>query len=106
MSILVAQPRVEQPLNLITSFIASRGALYETLLALAACHGGQDGPWLDELEASFIRNTKNVNFSGVRMEAETAAVEAALRNLQMVVGSVRRRLHQGSTSTGQLPKRS
>ncbi len=39
-----------------------------------------------------VRQTKNMTFTGTSMDAETAAVEAALRNLKQVFGRVRQKL--------------
>ena len=39
---------------------------------------------LDQLEAQFVRNTKNMTFTGCSMDAETGAVEAALSNLKTI----------------------
>ena len=39
-----------------------------------------------------VRQTKNMTFNGMSMEAETAAVEAALRNLKQVFDRVRQKL--------------
>jgi hypothetical protein len=78
--------------------VATTGALYKTLFALSAAHGGQPGSWLDELEAGLIRDVKNMTFTGTPIEAETAAVDAAMRNVRHVFASVRKKLAKRAPS--------
>jgi hypothetical protein len=42
-----------------------------------------------QAEAQFVRNTKNMTFTGCPMEAEAGAVEAALTNLKAITTAVR-----------------
>jgi len=79
-------------LGIVTALAAATGGLQQTILALAACHGGKAGPWLDDLEAKLVRDTKNIVFNGASVEAEAAAVEFALRNLRTAMDNVRRHL--------------
>ena len=79
-------------LSIVTALAATTGGLQQTILALAACHEGKAGTWLDELEASLVRDTKNIIFNGASIEAEAAAVEFALHNLETMMASVRRHL--------------
>jgi hypothetical protein len=79
-------------LSVVTALAAATNGLQQTILALAACHGGRSGPWLDELEARLVRDTKNTVFNGATMEAEAAAVEFALENIRVAVAGARRRL--------------
>ena len=76
-------------LSTVATLAATTGAFHQTLMVLAACHGGKDGPWLDQLEASMVRQTQNMTFNGTSMEDETEAVEAALGNLKQVFDRVR-----------------
>jgi hypothetical protein len=58
-----------------------------------------DGQWLDDLEATIVRSTKNMTFVGVSIETEAPAVEAALANVRRVFDSVRKRLRPGQRFT-------
>ena len=87
-----SQPTPDQCLKLTAALAATTGALNHSLLALASTQGNQAGPWLDGLEAQFIKATKNMDFKGVPMEAEASAVEAALANMRLVISNVRRQL--------------
>jgi hypothetical protein len=81
-----------QSLHLATALVATTGALHQSLFALSAAHGGKAGPWLDQLEARLIRDAKNMTFTGTSIDAETAAVDAAVSNLRLVFGRVRQKL--------------
>ena len=85
----ITQAKAPAALKSLAALAATTGALYQTLLALASAHGGKDGPWLDQLEAQFARDAKNISFTGTSMEAEAEAVEAALANLTLVMTKVR-----------------
>ena len=84
---------------MVATLAATTGALHQSLMSLATCHGGKAGPWLDQLKGSMVRQTKNMTFTGTNMEAETAAVEAALRNLKQVFDRVRQKLQPASHAT-------
>jgi hypothetical protein len=79
-------------LSVVTALAAATCSLQQTIVALAACHGGTSGPWLDELEARLVRDTKNIVFDGASIEAEAAAVEFALENIRVALANVRQRL--------------
>jgi hypothetical protein len=79
-------------LSVVTALAAATSGLQQTIVALAACHGGKSGPWLAELEASLVRDTKNIVFNGASIEAEAAAVEFALETIRVALANVRRRL--------------
>ncbi len=79
-------------LGVITALAATTSGLQQAVLALASCHGGKGGPWIDELEARLIRDTKNVVFKGTSIEAEAAAVRCALTNLEGIFATVRKQL--------------
>jgi hypothetical protein len=89
MSPSTAQEKAPQALNLVATLAATSGALHQTLLAVIRAQGVNGAAWLDKLEAQFIRNTKNMSFTGCPMEAEAGAVEAALRNLKAITTAVR-----------------
>jgi hypothetical protein len=78
-----------QALKLTAALAATSGALHQTLLAVARAQGVNGAAWLDQLEAQFVRNTKNMTFTGCSMDAEASAVEAALLNLKMITTAVR-----------------
>ena len=82
MSPSTAKAKVPQALKLTAALAATSGALHQTLLALARAQGVNGAAWLDQLEAQFVRNTKNMTFTGCSMDAEAGAVEAALANLK------------------------
>jgi hypothetical protein len=89
MSASTAQAKAPQVLNLVAMLAATSGALHQTFLAAARAQGANGGAWLDQLEAQFVRNTKNMTFTGCPMEAEAGAVEAALTNLKAITTAVR-----------------
>jgi hypothetical protein len=89
MSPSTAQAKAPQNLKLAATLAATSGALHQTLLAVARAQGVNGGAWLDQLEAQFIRNTKNMTFTGCPMDAEAGAVEAALTNLKAIMTAVR-----------------
>jgi hypothetical protein len=89
MSQSTAQSKAPQALKLTAALAATSGALHQTLLAVTKAQGVNGAAWLDQLEAQFIRNTKNMTFTGTAMEAEAQAVEAALANLKMITKAVR-----------------
>lgn len=84
-------------LSVVVAMAAANGGLHQAILALAACHGGKSGPWLDELEATLLRDTKNIVFEGVSIEDEAEAVAYALENLRGVMGNVRQRLESANS---------
>ena len=84
-----AQSKAPQALKLAATLAATSGALHQTLLAITQAQGVNGSACLDQLEAQFIRNTKNMTFTGISMEAETEAVEAALTNLRTITTAVR-----------------
>ena len=84
-------------LSVVAAMAAVNGGLQRTLIALAACHGGKSGPWLDELETMIIRSTKNMVFEGAGIEDEAVAVRYALDNLEAVMSNVRQQLDGTST---------
>ncbi len=84
-------------LSVVAAMAAASGGLRTAILTLAECHGGKPGPWLDQLEADLVRDTKNMVINGAAMEAEAAAVRYALENLTAVMGNVRRRLEGSQT---------
>jgi len=57
--------------------------------AVARAQGLNGAAWLDQLEVQFVRNTKNMTFTGCSMDAEAASVEAALANLKTITTAVR-----------------
>lgn len=68
-------------------------SLVSTLLALAAFHGNQPGPWLDELEDRFIKVVKTADTSpNTSDEAELAGMESAIRMITAAFEEVRARL--------------
>lgn len=79
-------------LALVTALASASGGLQLAIAALAQHHGGKKGPWLDELEARMIKETKNIVFNGASMDAEAAAVRCALANLTNVFATARKRL--------------
>jgi hypothetical protein len=79
-------------LKTVTSLAATTAALRRTLVALAACHGGKAGAWLDGLEAQMIRDTKNIVFNGTSLDDEAAAVEGALATIRSTFAAVRQHL--------------
>jgi len=89
MSPSTAKAKVPQALKLTAALAATSGALHQTLLAVARAQGVNGAAWLDQLEAQFVRNTKNMTFTGCSMDAETGAVEAALSNLKTITTAVR-----------------
>jgi hypothetical protein len=56
---------------------------------VARAQGVNGANWLDQLEAQFIRVSKNMTFTGCAMDAEAGAVEAALSNLKTITTAVR-----------------
>src|SRR5215211_2058121 len=100
MSPSTAKAKVPQALKLTAALAATSGALHQTLLAVAKAQGVNGAAWLDQLEARFVRNTKNMTFTGCPMEAETAAVDAALANLKMITTAVRAQIARGAASSG------
>jgi hypothetical protein len=84
-----ARAKAPQALKLTAALAATSGALHQTLLAVVRAQGVNGSAWLDQLEAQFIRNTKNMTFTGCSMDAESAAVEAALANLKAITTAVR-----------------
>src|SRR4051812_50122442 len=84
MSPSTATAKVPQALKLTAALAATSGALHQTLLTVAKAQGMNGAAWLDQLEAQFVRNTKNMTFTGCSMDAEPAAVEAALVNLKTI----------------------
>jgi hypothetical protein len=89
-------PVSEDELSVVAAMAAVNSGLHQTILALAAGHGGKSGPWLDQLEADLLRDTKNIVFEGASYEAEAEAIEYALENLRGVIGIVRQRLDSPS----------
>lgn len=87
----------EDGLSVVVAMAASNGGLQKALLALASCQGGKVGPWLDEIEADIVRDTKNMVFEGVGIDEEAAAVRYALENLASVTRHVRQTLDGAST---------
>ena len=79
-------------LKTVTALAATTSALHQSLLALAACHGGKAGPWLDGLETKLIRDTKNIVFNGTSLDDEAAAVECALASIRNTIAAVRKQL--------------
>ena len=59
---------------------------------------------LDQLEAQFVRNTKNMTFTGCSMDAEAGAVEAALANLKTITTAVRAQIARSSAQASPPPK--
>ncbi len=95
----MAQPsKAPQALKLTAALAATSGALHQTLLAVTKAQGVNGAAWLDQLEAQFIRNTKNMTFTGTAMEAETEAVEAALMNLRTITTAVRAQARKTASS--------
>ncbi len=89
-------PVSEDGLSVVAAMAAANGGLHQTILALAAGYGGKSGPWLDQLEADLLRDTKNIVFEGASYEAEAEAIAYALANLRSVIGNVRQRLESAS----------
>src|SRR3954465_60345 len=89
MSPSTAKAKVPHALTLTAVLAASSGALHQTLLAVVRAQGVNGAAWLDQLEAQFVRNTKNMSFTGCSMDAEVGAVEAALSNLKTITTAVR-----------------
>src|SRR3954451_5627497 len=54
-----AQAKAPQALKLTAALAATSGALHKTLLAVVRAQGVNGSAWLDQLEAQFIRDTKN-----------------------------------------------
>ncbi len=84
----------EDGLSVVAAMAAANGGLQRALLTLAVGHGGKAGPWLDEFEATIIRDTKNMVFEGAGIEDEATAVEYALENLDVVMNNVRQCLEE------------
>src|SRR5215212_7215844 len=104
MSPSTAKAKVPQALTLTAVLAATSGALHQTLLAVARAQGVNGAAWLDQLEAQFVRNTKNITFTGCSMDAEAAAVEAALANLKTITTAVRAQIarrHESRPRTNQ-----
>src|SRR5215207_7393529 len=102
MSPSTAKAKVPQALKLTAALAATSDALHQTLLARAQ---GVNGPaWLDQLEAQFVRNTKNMTFTGCSMDAETGAVEAALSNLKTITTAVRAQMARAAAQPSPPPK--
>jgi hypothetical protein len=89
MSSQTAQSKAPSALKLMAALAATSGALHQTLLGMARAQGVNGAAWLDQLETQFIRNTKNMTFTGCSMDAEAGAVEAALTNLKAIMTAVR-----------------
>ncbi len=89
-------PVSEDGLSVVAAMAAANGGLHQVILALAAGHGGKSGPWLDQLEADLLRDTKSIVCEGASYEAEAEAIEYALENLRGVMDNVRRRLESAS----------
>lgn len=89
-------PVSQDGLSVVAAMAAANGGLHHTILALAAGHDGKSGPWLDQLEADLLRDTKNIVFEGASYEDAAEAIEYALENLKGVIGNVRRRLESAS----------
>ena len=96
MSPSTAKAKVPSALKLTAALAATSGALHQTLLAVARAQGVNGAAWLDQLEAQFVRNTKNMSFTGCSMDAETGAVEAALSNLKTITTAVRAQMARSS----------
>jgi hypothetical protein len=77
MSPSTATAKAPQALKLTAALAATSGALHQTLLAVVRAQGVNGAAWLDQLEAQFVRNAKNMTFTGCAMDAEAGAVEAA-----------------------------
>ena len=82
MSPSTATAKAPQALKLTAALAATSGALHQTLLAVVRAQGVNGAAWLDQLEAQFVRNAKNMTFTGCAMDAEAGAVEAALVELE------------------------
>jgi len=75
-------------INDVAALAGTSGALQQTLMALANCHGGRSGEWLDELETTIVRNIENMTSRG----APTQAVEVALGSVNRAFANVRKSL--------------
>ena len=100
MSPSTAKAKVPQALKLTAALAATSGALHQTLLAVARAQGVNGAAWLDQLEAQFVQNTKNMTFTGCSMDAEVGAVEAALSNLKTITTAVRAQIARAAASVG------
>jgi hypothetical protein len=82
----------ETPVNVTVQFtmVVALAALDQTLLALAAFHGNQPGPWLDELQNRFETDVKNSVGEGLSIETEKLMVDGALVCLRMIMNGVRK----------------
>ena len=105
MSPSTAKAKVPQALKLTAALAATSGALHQTLLAVLRAQGVNGAAWLDQLEAQFVRNTKNMTFTGCSMDAEAGAVEAALANLKTITTAVREQIARSSAQASPPPKR-
>src|SRR3954453_19181588 len=92
MSPSTAKAKVPHALALTAVLAARSGAFHQPLLAVARAQGVNGAAWLDQLEAQFVRNTKNMTFTGCSMDAEAAAVEAALANLKKIPTAARAKM--------------
>ena len=99
-----ATAEVPQALKLTAALAATSGALHQTLLAVARAQGVNGAKWLDQLEAQFVRNTKNMTFTGCSMDAEAGAVEAALSNLKTITTAARAQIARSSSKASPPPK--
>jgi hypothetical protein len=104
MSPSTAKAKVPQALKLTAALAATSGALHQTLLAVAKAQGVKGAAWLDQLEVQFVRNTKNMTFTGCAMDAETGAVEAALSNLKTITTAVRAQIARAAAQPNPPPK--
>ncbi len=96
MSTSTAQAKSPQALKLAAALAATSGALHQALSAVVRAQGVNGLGCLDQLEAQFVRNTKNMTFTGCSMDAEAAAVEAALANLKTITRAVRAQAAQAT----------
>jgi hypothetical protein len=96
MSASTAQSKAPEALKLVAALAATSGALHRTLLAVAKAQGVNGAAWLDQLEAQFVHDAKNMTFTGCPMEAEAGAVEAALANLKAITTAVRAQAARGN----------
>ncbi len=70
-----------------------RESLIEALVALAAHHGGKAGPWLDDLETSFVGGAKgSIASPNVPHELEADAATFAIDTIRRAVAEVRAKL--------------
>jgi hypothetical protein len=76
--------------------IAAQGAVTVLLDKLAQAHGYEEGPWLEEIEETIIRNAKGSVTEGVPISSEARGMGLGIEVVSALLRRLRRRITSGA----------